>query len=97
MLSESEWVQIEPLLRLMVNQTQRHREQTGANLEAALARGYEWPVLAKHKELTGRDASDAHCIWNHRLSEHGSPCVGCGRLLQTSSAKECYNCGTLVA
>ncbi len=97
MFSEPEWSVIEPLLRLMTGQLQKHRESTGASLEAALMRGYEWPVLAKHKKLTGREAVDVHCLWHHRLSDYGPTCASCGELLKTSDAKKCYNCGTLVA
>jgi len=97
MFSDAEWVQIEPLLHLMTRHVQTCRERTGASVEAAVERGYEWPVLAKHKELTGLDASDVGCIERHRLSDHGPPCRECGRLLRMKNSKKCYDCGNLVA
>ncbi len=96
MLDEAEWAELHPFLSSMTRHIQRYRESTGASLADAVKLGWETPALDKYFELTGFRESNVKALWHHRLSQHGPPCARFGRLLRTSRAARCVECGYAV-
>jgi hypothetical protein len=92
-LDESEWAQVEPLLRKSVQAVKQYREQTGASVSEALGQHRATAALAKFADLTGYFETDANAIWHHRLSLYGGSCPQCGELLRTPRARYCVGCG----
>jgi hypothetical protein len=93
MLDEGEWAELATSLESMVRRVQSYREQTGASLGDAVKLGYEQPALDKYFALTGFRESNVNALWHHRLSKHGPPCPRCGKLLRTTRAARCVECG----
>lgn len=93
MLDEAEWAELDPVLSSMIRHIQGYREKTGASLADAVKLGHEQPALDKYFELTGFRESNVNALWHHRLSQHGPPCSCCGKLLRTSRAARCVECG----
>jgi hypothetical protein len=96
MFNESEWPAISRELTLMTKSSQTLRETAGATLDEALKTRHDGPLLAKHLELTGLHATSGDALWHHRLIDFGPPCANCGRLLRTTRAKICAECGANV-
>jgi hypothetical protein len=93
MLEEVEWAQLAPLLTNMSAQIMAYRERTGATLEVARREGFEKAALEKYKDLTGYAETNINALWHHRLASYGPPCESCGKLMRTSIARFCAECG----
>jgi len=93
MLTDTEWQELGPFLTDMTSKIQAYRETTGATLAESLALGFEKPALTKYQEMTGFSESNVNALWHHRLSDHGPPCRYCGKLLRTTTARRCLECG----
>ena len=93
MLNETEWFQVEPLLRKFTMEIKRYRESHGASLSEALAAAGTTEATSKVLELTDYYEPNSNAIWHHRRSTHGPPCRHCGSLLRTPLARFCAECG----
>ena len=51
------------------------------------------PVRLEYERLTGFANCNAHAVMHHRLLRFGPPCTACGKLLRTSEARHCAECG----
>jgi hypothetical protein len=96
MLNEAEWAQLTPFLASMADRIQSYREKTGASIAEA-AKICAERALNKYFELTGFRESNVNALWHHRLSHHGPPCLYCGKLLRTTRAARCVECGRAVS
>ncbi|MEL6868861.1 MAG: hypothetical protein AAFO81_03585 [Pseudomonadota bacterium] len=93
LLNETEWTEIEPLLRAAVRDVKEYRSKTHAELAEALEKNQGVAALQRHKELTGFVETNVNAIWHHRRSNYGDPCPDCGKLLRTPRATLCPECG----
>lgn len=94
MLEESEWALVQPLLSVGIAELQRYRREHGVSLADAKTRVSSAAALARYRQLTGHEETDADAIWHHRVSLHGPPCKACLRPLRTPRARYCASCGT---
>lgn len=93
MLDEDEWAQISPVLGRNTLSVKSYREEHGADLKTALRQGFEVPALKKFEELTGYRETNVNAIYHHRRSLYGPECSNCGKLIRTSRARFCAECG----
>src|SRR5215510_14944825 len=93
MLDEAEWAQLAPLLSHVNDRVKTYRERTGSSLEVALKQGIQRIALDKYQELTGFRETNFNALWHHRLSNYGPPCEECGKLMRTTVARFCAECG----
>jgi hypothetical protein len=92
MLTDDEWRQVAPLLRLDTERIKDYREEQQVGLRAAMdALGFE--ACEKYFELTGFRETNPNAIWHHRLSDYGPECSDCGHLFRTPQASFCAECG----
>ena len=94
MLTESEWEQLDPLLRDYVHQLKEFRLHHGASQEEAIRQGFDRPALDLYQEITGVREPNIMLLWQRRASLHGPPCLECGKPLRTPQARLCAACGT---
>lgn len=93
MLTEAEWVRMEPALVRALQAIQARRESEGLSLEDALKAPHWDDALRLFHRITGLDAVDPNAIWHHRLALYGPPCRACGKPLRTPRASLCAACG----
>ena len=93
MLDEDEWAEIAPLLRRNLGNIKSYREEHGAGLKDAVLQGFDAPALQKFEELTGFKETNVNAIYHHRRSLYGPECPTCGKLIRTSRARFCAECG----
>ena len=93
MLDEDEWAQMSPFLDSSTQNIKSCREEHGEDLETALRQGFEEPALRKFEELTGFKETNINAIYHHRRSLYGPECPNCGKLIRTSRARFCAECG----
>ena len=60
-----------------------------------MARAF-WYLVAGFELFTGILEESPNPIWHHWVSHYGPPCRNCGRLLRTSKASFCAECGASV-
>jgi hypothetical protein len=92
MLDEAEWAQVHPRLAGTIDRIKQYRRDTGSLLADAKAQDLGKDARDKYFELTGVPESNENAIWHHRLSLFGPPCVHCGKLLRSKSARVCAEC-----
>lgn len=93
MLTEDEWREVAPLLKLDIERIKGSREQQGGLRGSMDVLQFE--ACEKYFEITGFRETNPNAIWHHRLSDYGSECPDCGHLLRTPRASFCANCGAL--
>ena len=93
MLEDAEWAQLHPILVNMTRGLKRSGQRENTRIFEDLKRSYEEAALAKYLELTGFKETNVQALWHHSLGQFGPPCRICGRLLRTSSARFCAECG----
>jgi hypothetical protein len=96
MLDDAEWAQLAPMLIDMTTGLKRCRERGNTPVFEAMKRSYEEAALAKYFELTGFRETKVQALWHHYIANFGPPCRACGRLLRTSRARFCAECGAAV-
>jgi hypothetical protein len=94
MLDEREWQELEPLLVLSLEDVKRHRAEHASTLPDALSNGLGRRALARYREITGFEETNANALWHHRLSLYGPACTACGKPLRTPRASFCASCGS---
>ena len=92
MLDETEWAQLEPLLKEYVRKI-REARSGDVSLEKASKMGFDVPALRLYFALTGVREANVMSFWHHRASLYGPPCTECGKVLRTPKARICANCG----
>jgi hypothetical protein len=92
MLDEAEWAQVHRLLTDTIQNIQQYRRATGASLLDAKSQDWGRAARDKFLELTGFVETNENAVWHHRMSLFGPPCVHCGKLLRTKSARVCAEC-----
>jgi hypothetical protein len=55
-----------------------------------------WHLVAGFELFTGILEDSLNPIWHHYISHYGPPCSNCGKLLRTSKAGMCTECGVPV-
>jgi hypothetical protein len=93
MLDEDEWAEIAPFLDRSTESVKSYREEHGVGLKEALRQGFDEPALRKFEELTGFKETNVNAIFHHRRSLYGPECPNCGKLIRTSRARFCAECG----
>jgi hypothetical protein len=93
MLTESEWEQLDPLLREYVQNLKDYRLQKGASQEEAVRQGFDKAALDLYQEITGVREANIMTLWQRRASLFGPPCGECGKPLRTPQARLCAACG----
>ena len=93
MLDEDEWAEIAPFLRKNTESIKSYRQEHGVDLEEALSQGFDEPALKKFELFTGFKETNVNAIYHHRRSMFGPECPNCGKLIRTSRARFCAECG----
>ncbi|MDQ0472727.1 hypothetical protein [Labrys wisconsinensis] len=93
MLDEQEWRTVyphpDPLLAI------RELHRNGMPLAEAKEHVLGDGAVRRYFELTGVEAPNAQTVWHHRLAGYGPPCAACGKLLRTTRARFCAECGAI--
>lgn len=92
MLTEDEWKEIAPLLRIDTERTKQLRREKNIGLAEALYQ-LRSEACQKYYELTGFKEGNWQAIYTYRLSDYGPECPECGKLFRTPKAKFCAECG----
>ena len=92
MLDETEWAQLEPLLKEYVRKVKEARSNN-MTLEKVYKLGFEAPALKLYFGLTSLREANIMNIWHHRASLYGPPCLECGKPLRNPKARICAYCG----
>jgi hypothetical protein len=92
MLTEDEWLVVEPILNQDNQRIKDYREQNHVGLREAIDALHS-VACDKYFEITGFRETNHAAIWHHRLSLYGSECLNCGHLLRTPKSSFCANCG----
>ncbi len=53
-------------------------------------------ALNEYERLTGFRETNVNALFHHRISAHGPPCPRCGKVLRTTVAYKCFECGHIV-
>jgi len=93
MLDEGEWERLAPLLSNAVTEIRKYREKHGVSIAEARAKAYGQKALSEYFRMTGYRETNPDALWRHRLIMYGPKCGACGKLLRTSQAKHCVECG----
>jgi hypothetical protein len=94
MLTEQEWLVVEPALSQSISTLQQVRKERGIGLAEALEHHYGSEALRLYQDMTGFRETNPDALWHHRLSLYGPPCKACGKPLRTPQAKLCAACGS---
>ena len=92
MLTDKEWTEIYPLMKLDLEQMKTYRIDTGDSVREANIQ-LNSNALVRYFEITGFRETNINALNHHHLSLYGSECVYCGHLLRTPQASFCANCG----
>ena len=94
MLTDQEWLVVEPALSQSISTLQQVRKERGIGLAEALEHHYGSEALRLYQDMTGFRETNPDALWHHRLSLYGPPCKACGKPLRTPQAKLCAACGS---
>jgi hypothetical protein len=92
MLDESEWGELEPLLKEYVVLLKDARSKS-ISLHKATKLGFDTKVLKLYNKMTGLLECNVMNIWHHRAALYGPPCQECGKPLRNPAARICAYCG----
>lgn len=94
-LEENEWLLISPLLGDAIQAIKKYRTEHNCDLKTARM-NCKPEAMAMFEKITGMPNIHFETIYHHRLKDWGSECKNCGKLLRTSKAKICANCGVKI-
>jgi hypothetical protein len=92
MLDETEWAELEPMLKRYVTELKAARSR-GLSLDKATKLGLDTELLRRYNKITGLLECNVMNIWHHRAALYGPPCVECGKPLRNPAARICAYCG----
>ena len=92
MLDEQEWGIVWPLYLNAVNAMKKAQE-SNADIEAYQTLGRAFCDALEPITGEGNDGARSCIEHAHRIAARGAPCPGCGKVLRTSTARQCFECG----
>jgi hypothetical protein len=93
MLNEGEYAEVRALYSQCVTATKDFREKQGIPVGHVDMEVLFRPVCEAYERLTGQRETVANAVMHHRIALYGPPCKHCGRVLRTSRASKCFECG----
>ena len=94
MCDEEEWSVLLPHLTESLQEIKGARQTHGSSIGEVRAAGFGRSALDCYFELTGYRETNPDNLWRYRRADYGPPCQACGKLLRTSAASHCVECGS---
>lgn len=93
MFDADEFLRLRELYSLGTANTKEYRKLHGVSLQDSRPMERFHELLELHFELSGVRETKPGAIMHHERALFGGPCLQCGRLLRTPTARKCYECG----